>query len=226
MTSGSPAVVDDRVGGDARAARGRDDAGAPVAEGVTIGGHRDRRVEHQDVTADEIGHAGEVDVEIEDHRGGLRAVEDHFEADVNFHGESPVSGECCRTWLAVAVPKRVLAVLSGAGGTARSGGTRRVQGIDQHAPQRRPAPARGEHQALVDLQFDSDVVTRREAPTQVRGQPVSFAGIGVIAAYPKFRSSMPPAFPSSARTPRPPRADRGGRADPRRRRAPCRRAPG
>ena len=72
---------------------GRNDARAPVAEAVTIGRHRDRRVEHQIVAADEIGHAREVDVEVEDHRGGLRAVVDHFEADANLHhGVSGVQG--------------------------------------------------------------------------------------------------------------------------------------
>jgi hypothetical protein len=32
-----------------------------------------------------------VDVEVEYHRGGLRAVVDHFESDVNLHYFSPVS---------------------------------------------------------------------------------------------------------------------------------------
>jgi hypothetical protein len=82
---GDASVVDNDIGRDACAALGRNNAGAPVAEAVTIRGHRDRRVDHQGVPADEIGHAGEVDVEVEYHRGGLRAVVDHFEADVNLH---------------------------------------------------------------------------------------------------------------------------------------------
>ena len=92
MASGTPGVVDERIGPDARAALRRDNAGAPVAETVTIGCHRDWRVEQQVVAADQIGHAREVDVEVEYDRGGLRAVVDHFESDVNLHYFSPVSG--------------------------------------------------------------------------------------------------------------------------------------
>src|SRR4051794_35484501 len=88
---GDASIVDERIGPDARAALRRNNAGAPVAEAVTIGSPRDWRVDHQVVTADEIGHAGEVDVEVEYHRGGLRAVVDHFEANVNLHYFSPVS---------------------------------------------------------------------------------------------------------------------------------------
>ena len=87
---GQARVVDERIGGDARASLGRNNAGAPVAEAVPIGCHRDRRVDHQVITTDEIRHSGEVDIEVEDHRGWLRAVVDHFEADVNVHHLSPV----------------------------------------------------------------------------------------------------------------------------------------
>src|ERR1700741_4812970 len=82
---------------------------------------------------------------------------------------------------------------------ARSAGTCRAQRIDQHALQRRPASARGQDYALIDLQFDSDVVALLEAQAQVRGQPVSFAGIGGIAAYAKFGSGCRERFlPASA----------------------------
>src|SRR3977135_3455284 len=85
-------IVHDGVGGDAHATPWRNDAGAPVAKAVAIGRYRDRRVEHQVVTADEIGHACEVDVEVEDHRGWLRAVVDHLEADPNLQHEPPRDG--------------------------------------------------------------------------------------------------------------------------------------
>jgi len=61
---------------------------------------------------------------------------------------------------------------------AASGGRCRAQCIDQHAPQRRPAPARGKDYALVDLEFNAEVRALREAQTQVRGQPVAFASVG------------------------------------------------
>src|SRR5271166_1908687 len=97
---GESSVVDERIGRDARAALGRNNAGAPVAKVVTIGCDRDRRVDHQVVTADQIGHAAEVDVEVEYHRGWLRAVVDHFEADVNLHLFSPwySPGEVAHGW--------------------------------------------------------------------------------------------------------------------------------
>ena len=99
-------VVDERIGRDAHAALRSNDAGAPVAEVVTIGCHRDRRVDHQAVTPDEIGHTREVDVEVEDHRGWLRAVVDHFETDMNLHHKSPISAKSGLAWLARWVVKR------------------------------------------------------------------------------------------------------------------------
>ena len=44
------------------------------------------------IAADQVGHPREMDVEVENHGRGLRAVVDHFEADVNVHNLSPVSG--------------------------------------------------------------------------------------------------------------------------------------
>src|SRR5467141_2164484 len=88
---GGSGIVHERAAGDARATPWRNDAGAPVAKAVTIGRYRDRRVDQQVVTADEIGHACEVDVEVEYHRGWLRAVVDHFEADANLHHGLPGS---------------------------------------------------------------------------------------------------------------------------------------
>ena len=101
MTSGTPVSLTSASAETRVRPCGRDNAGAPVAEAVTIGCHRDRRVEHQVVTADQIGHAGEVDVEVEYYRGGLRAVVDHFEADVNLHYFSP-----CVLWRRAAIMAR------------------------------------------------------------------------------------------------------------------------
>src|SRR5438552_3812072 len=87
---GGSGIVHEGAAGDARATPWGNDAGAPVAKAVTIGRYRDRRVDHQVVTADEIGHACEVDVEVEYHRGWLRTVVDHFEADANLHHGPPI----------------------------------------------------------------------------------------------------------------------------------------
>ena len=59
---GHPGIVHDRIDGNAHSPLRRDDAGAPVAEAVAIGCDRNRRVEHQGLTADEVGNAREVDV--------------------------------------------------------------------------------------------------------------------------------------------------------------------
>ena len=90
--TGRTRISADALVRDTRAALGRNNASAPVAEAVSIGCHRDRRVDHQGVTAEEIRHAGEVDIEVENNRRWLRGVVDHFEADVNVHHLSPVSG--------------------------------------------------------------------------------------------------------------------------------------
>ncbi len=87
---GSAGIVDDDVRADARAALRRDDARAPVAEAVAVGGHRDRRVDGQIVAPEEVGDTREVHVQVEDHRRGLRAVVDHFKADAYSHHESPL----------------------------------------------------------------------------------------------------------------------------------------
>src|SRR5690348_9999066 len=86
---GGSGIVHDCVGGHTRATLWRNDARAPVAEAVTVTRDRDRRVEHQVVTADEIGNAREVNVQVEYHRNGLRALVDHFKADANLHHQSP-----------------------------------------------------------------------------------------------------------------------------------------
>src|SRR5467141_135709 len=87
---GGSGIVHEGVGGDAHATPWRNDAGAPVAKAVAIGRYRDRRVDYQVVTADEIGHPCEVDVEVEYHRGWLGALVDHFEADANLHHGPPI----------------------------------------------------------------------------------------------------------------------------------------
>jgi hypothetical protein len=70
------AVVDERVGGDPDITRRRDDTAAPVAEAVALGGERGRRGGDDVVCDDEIGNAGEMDIQHQNHGCRLRTLID------------------------------------------------------------------------------------------------------------------------------------------------------
>ena len=186
------AVVDQRVGGNARAAGRRDDAGAPVAEAVAVRAHRHRRIDHEVVATDQVRHAREVHVEVEDHRRGLRAVVDQFEAGANLHhrtpgvrrGSAPArgAGTACLWGDGVAMAGFEVTVV-----TRRSGGARAAQRRDERAPQRGPLSTAGEHDRLVDFQFDAHIRARGKAGPQVSREPVALARVRIVAAYTKLR---------------------------------------
>jgi hypothetical protein len=92
---GCPGIVDERIGRDPRSTLRRDDSGAPVAEAVAVRCDRNRRVEHEIVATHEIGHSCEVHVQVEYHRGWLRTVVDHLEADADLHRGSPGRVDRC-----------------------------------------------------------------------------------------------------------------------------------
>jgi hypothetical protein len=84
---GLTAVVDDRVGGEPERARGRDDAAAPVAEGVAVRGDGDRGAGDEVIGHDQIGDAREVHVQHQDHRRRLDAVVLELVPEADFHAE-------------------------------------------------------------------------------------------------------------------------------------------
>lgn len=90
-------VVDDGIGRNADTALRRDDARTPVAETVAVSRARDRRIEHQVVAADQIGHPREVDIQVENHGRRLRAIVDHFKTDMDFHDRFRFSAASCET---------------------------------------------------------------------------------------------------------------------------------
>ena len=78
-------VVDQRIGADSSHAGRRDDAAAPVAEGIAIRADRQRRDRDQVIRPDDIGRPRVVDVQHEDHRCRLRTLVDQFTSDTDLH---------------------------------------------------------------------------------------------------------------------------------------------
>jgi hypothetical protein len=86
-----PSIVDDAVGPLSDSVRGSDDAAAPIAEEIAVGGDRHRRVRHQANRHHDIGSPGEMCFKHRDHGCRPRKVVDRFVADMNLHPYFPDS---------------------------------------------------------------------------------------------------------------------------------------
>src|SRR5271165_3998908 len=80
-----PSIVDEAIGPQSGPAGRSDDAAAPIAEDITVGENRHRRVGHQVIGDDDVGCPREMDPEDHDHRCRLWKVVDQLVADTDFH---------------------------------------------------------------------------------------------------------------------------------------------
>ena len=170
------------------------------------------RIDDQVVMADQIGHAAEVDVEVEiigvgcgqsrsfrSRRepalipSGIRQVRTRMTADIGRGKDTHVRSSALGANHGALRPHMP------------------AQRIDQHPPQRCPASARGENHALVHFEFDLDLAALREARhASARLPRLLFRRRGHCGVR-EALEPMPPALPSTGRTPRPSCADRGGK---------------
>jgi hypothetical protein len=78
-------VLHERIGGNADVTQRCDDTTAPVAETVAVGGDRSRRAGQDVVRDDEVGDAGEMDVQRQDHGCRLRTLIDQLVSNPDLH---------------------------------------------------------------------------------------------------------------------------------------------
>src|SRR2546430_2231586 len=77
------------IGRQAHSAGRSDDAAAPVAEDVAVGGDRYGRAGGQVIGHDDVGRPGEMGAQDHDYGCGLWEVVNQFVADTNLHPTSP-----------------------------------------------------------------------------------------------------------------------------------------
>jgi hypothetical protein len=82
-------IVQDRIGGEPGLARRGDDPTAPVAEAVAVGSDGKRGSGDEVIGNDDVGDAGGMDVQCQDHRRRLRAVVEQLVADSELHDQAP-----------------------------------------------------------------------------------------------------------------------------------------
>jgi hypothetical protein len=81
------AVVDDVISGQTHVARGRDDPAAPVAEHVAVRRDRHRWAGDKMIRDNDVGGAGEVHPQNQEHWCRLRKIVVHFESDTELHSK-------------------------------------------------------------------------------------------------------------------------------------------